>query len=264
MPLKKKLRRTATKKSTLKRKVKQAKKEIKGKSPFVKGYERTNKELAKRSPLGKEIMFGGKKGFDPDDALTIVFCHQDPLSYNAHNMFSVGKVGFLTCSDEEDCRLCAEKIDKVFKSAWGVWLIHDDGNIESRYISRGVTEFKSIEQLVGLLKKRCSICGAKMKELGGRHKCTRHPKAKGSKLTDWTFTLTRSGEGTSTKWNFIKEDLVDDDLRKQLDLVDPLKLTKLLAPKNDQYLDKVLADLDLKEEDEDLEDVNEDDGEDIL
>ena len=243
-----------------------------GGSPFVKGFEKGSKNANRNSAFGKEILFGGKTGFDPSEELSIVFDCVEPTTYYAHNMFSVGKKGFLTCAKPEHCQLCEVEVtvkDKkgrpvqqrgiatTFKAAWPVKLIHEDGSIEARFISRGVSEFKDLEKKAKIIKKRCSVCGKKMQLLGGKRRCSAHPKAAPSLLTDWVVTLTKTGEGTSTKWNFERDELVSADLRKQLKLVESLEIEKILAPKHPKYLEKVLADLTLGEEDDDYEDEEE-------
>jgi len=222
-----------------------------GTSPFFKGFKTSQKESEKgREAYKKEIMFGGKKGFPADARLSIAFRDEEPLSYYAHNMFSIGKAGFLTCAAPADCRLCVEGIQKVFKSAWRVFLIDEKGNIEMRYLARGNTELQHIAKMADAVKGRCSKCGDKMLMLGGKLKCTKHRDAPGSQLSDWIFELYRTGEGTSTKWLFDRDRLIDTDLRANMDAVEDLDLEKILAPKNAEYLKKVLADLHLDKDEE--------------
>jgi hypothetical protein len=247
-----------------------------GGSPFFRGFDQGNKNANRNSDFGKEILFGGKSGFDKDEELSIVFSAAEPLSYYAHNMFSIGKKGFLTCAKPEHCDLCEVEItvkDKKgrptqqrginasFKAAWPVKLISEDGSIEARFISRGISEFRGLEGMAKIIKKRCSVCGSKMQSLGGKRVCTKHPKAKGSTLTDWVMTLTKTGEGTSTKWNFERDELITEELRKKLDLVEDLKLEDLLAPKGPKYLEKVLADLTLGDDDDNNDDDDYEDDE---
>ncbi len=236
-----------------------------GGSPFVRGFDNGSKNANRNSAFGKEILFGGKTGFDPDEELSIVFDVVEPVTYYAHNMFSVGKKGFLTCAKPEHCQLCEIEVtvkDKKghpvqqrgistsFKAAWPIKLIHEDGSIEARMISRGVSEFRDLERKAKIFRKRCSVCGRKMQLLGGKRRCSQHPKAPGSELTDWIITLTKTGENTSTKWNFERDELISDDLRKKLKLVETLQIEQLLAPKHPKYLEKVLADLTLGDDDD--------------
>ena len=227
-------------------------------SPFVKGYQNSQKEAGKNSDFNKELRFGGKHGITKGKTVQIVFFDPEPISYYTHNMFNVGKKGYLTCAGE-GCLLCAEKIDTMFRSSWRVFLMNDNGSIEMKYFSRGKTELTALAKLASDLTNRCEICGAKMLVLGGKKKCSAHPKAVGSKLTDWVFDLAVTGEQKDTKWNFDRDVLVPKDLRAKLDMIAPIDLEKILAPKSEEYLKKVTADLHVADDEIDAgADLNED------
>jgi len=251
MALKKKLI-PKSKQPVVSRKQTPAKKNV---SWMGRGYNKAQ-EMKPKFGADAEIRFGGKKGFKAEDKLFIVFQEPDsniqPICYYAHNMFSINKIGFLTCAQPDPCKLCDKKIETVFKAAWGIWLIgvnNIGGDVQSRYFCRGTTELGVIQGIAESVAERCSECGKRMKNLGGTFKCTLHPKAPPSTISDWIFSLYKTGENTSTRWNFDREELVDDDLRRQLKLVPKFALEKAIQPKPEKYIDKVIADMDLDETD---------------
>ena len=168
---------------------------------FKKGFkavaeETERREKAKEAKKGKLFRFFLKK--DEED-IPIRFLTEEPICFWEHTVKEGTQFSTIPCTGD-DCDLCADGNKPRYVSAW---LIVD--RREGKYKDKDGNE-KTYKDRIKLLvrgMKDASILERLSKKYG---------------LTNREYTVTRTGEGTSTTWNFDRGD--NDKLTpKQLEAI---------------------------------------------
>lgn len=175
---------------------------------FGSGFKEVEREAKRqeerKASLGKALF----RLFIPagdDSGAEIRFLHNEPITFNEHTLKRQDKYVNRLCT-KEDCPLCKEGDRPFFKGAYLVWDMRP-----YEYTDKDGKKVKGKGAL------RLYVAGARVLLQLKQH-------AKKNPLTDYTYTLYRTGKGTDTSYFFQREDRVSEFTEEEITNMLPEKL----------------------------------------